>query len=194
MLELTAAGIFARTSTPKGAAELCEEFLEETARHPNTVLFMRDVGQVRGSSLVPVLTRALRTGRPRFIFETDTRSAHELMRSDEALAEKLHLFMVAEPTLERARWILGAWPKRWRSSRTCPSTPRPAISPAELSAKFLLAQRLPRKAIELLRETVTEVAGAARERVAGEDVLALFLQLDAPAALHGRRRAAARPR
>ena len=35
VLELTAAGIFARTSTPRGAAELLEEFLEETGQQPH---------------------------------------------------------------------------------------------------------------------------------------------------------------
>ncbi|MFZ5444588.1 MAG: AAA family ATPase [Myxococcota bacterium] len=172
VLELTAAGIFARTSTPKGAAELLEEFLEAAA--PQTIVFMRDVGQVRGSSLVPVLVRALRTARVRFIFETNVQAAHELLRSDEALAERLHLFMVNEPTLERARWILGRVAEELEVEQGLPIEPEACDLALRLSAKFLLAQRLPRKAIELLRETVTEAAGAAHERVTSEDVLARF--------------------
>lgn len=175
VLEMTAAGIFARTSTPKGAAELLEEFIEEAAQQAaNTVLFMRDVGMIRGSSLVPVLIRALRTGRVRFIFETDTPAAHELLRSDEALAEKLHLFMVTEPPMERARWILGRVAEEMEVEQNLPIDPSAYDMALRLSVKFLLAQRLPRKAIELLRETVTEAAGAARERVTSEDVLARF--------------------
>lgn len=174
VLELTAAGIFARTSTPKSAAELLEEFIDDAAEHPNTILFMRDVGHVRESSLVPVLIRALRSGRVRFIFETDARAAHELLRSDEALAEKLHLFMVTEPTLERARWILGRVAEEVEVEHGLPIDASACDLALRLSVKFLLAQRLPRKAIELLRETVTEAAGAARERVNSEDVLARF--------------------
>lgn len=174
VLEMTAAGIFARTSTPKGAAELLEEFIEEAGAFPNTLLFVRDVGLVRGSSLVPVLIRALRAGRVRFIFESDARAAHELMRSDEALAEKLHLFMVHEPTMERARWILGRVAEELEVEQGVPIDPTAADLALRLSVKFLLAQRLPRKAIELLRETTTEAAGASRDRVTGEDVLARF--------------------
>lgn len=175
VLEMTAAGIFARTSTPKGAAELLEEFIEDTAsKHPNTIIFMRDVGQVRGSSLVPVLIRALRTARVRFIFETDARAATDLLRSDEALAEKLHLFVVNEPPLERARWILGRVAEELEVEQGLPIDPSACDLALRLSVKFLLAQRLPRKAIELLRETVTEAAGASRERVTSEDVLARF--------------------
>jgi ATP-dependent Clp protease ATP-binding subunit ClpC len=174
VLEMTAAGIFARTNTPKGAAELLEEFLDGCEGHATTVLFMRDVGQVRGSSLVPVLIRALRAGRVRFIFETDVRAAHELMRSDEALAEKLHLFVVNEPTLERARWILGRVAEELEVEQNLPIDPAACDLALRLSAKFLLAQRLPRKAIELLRETVTEAAGARKERVSDQDVLERF--------------------
>lgn len=174
VLEMTAAGIFARTSTPKGAAELLEEFIDDAAQHANTILFMRDVGQVRGSSLVPVLIRALRTGRVRFIFETDARAATELLRSDEALAEKLHLFVVNEPTLERARWILGRAAEELEVEQGIPIDASACDIALRLSVKFLLAQRLPRKAIELLRETVTEAAGASRDRVSSEDVLARF--------------------
>jgi len=174
VLEMTAAGIFARTSTPKAAAELLEEFIDEAAERPNTILFMRDVGQVRGSSLVPVLIRALRTARVRFIFESDTRAAQELLRSDETLAEKLHLFVVNEPALDRARWILGRVAEEMEVEQGIPIDPSACDLALRLSVKFLLAQRLPRKAIELLRETVTESAGASRERVTSEDVLARF--------------------
>lgn len=172
VLELSAAGVFARTSTPKGAAELLEEFLD--AQPANTILFVRDVGPVRGSSLVPVLIRALRAARLRFIFETDARAAHELLRSDEALAEKLHLFPVNEPPLERARWILGRVAEELEVEQGLPIDPGACDLALRLSVKFLLAQRLPRKAIELLKETVTEAAGNAKDRVTQEDVLARF--------------------
>ncbi|HEY0883615.1 MAG TPA: AAA family ATPase, partial [Archangium sp.] len=162
-------------STPKGAAELLEEFLEEAARQPGSqIIFVRDVGAIQGSSLVPVLIRALRTGKLKFIFETNLRAAHELLRSDEAFAEKVHLFVVAEPTHERARWILGRVAEELEIETGLPIDASACDLALRLSVKFLLAQRLPRKAIELLRETVTESAGSAKERVSSEEVLARF--------------------
>ncbi len=174
IVEITSAGIFARTNTPKGAAELLEELLEHLAAVPNTIVFMRDVGAVQGSSLVPVLIRALRTNRVRFIFETWTRQATDLLRSDDALAERLHLFLVPEPTLERARWVLGRVAEELEVEQAMPIDASACDLALRLSVKFLLAQRLPRKAIELLRETVTEAAGASKERVGGPEVLTRF--------------------
>ena len=174
VLELTAAGIFARTNTPKGAAELFEELLETLGAVPGTLVFMRDVGLVTGSSLVPVLIRALRSARLRFIFESDLRRGNELLRSDETLAEKLHLVVVNEPTIERARWIVGRAAEDLELEAGLPIDPSACDLALRLSVKFLLAQRLPRKALELLRETVAEASGASRDRVTGEDVLARF--------------------
>jgi ATP-dependent Clp protease ATP-binding subunit ClpC len=174
VVEITAAGVFARTNSPKAAAELLEDFIEEVATAGPAVVFMRDFGLVQGSSLVPVLIRALRAGRPRFLFETELRRAHELLRSDETLAEKLHLLVVNEPTVERARWILGRVAEELEVEHGVPIEPSACDLAVRLSVKFLLAQRLPRKANELLRETVAEAAGAARASVAGEDVLARF--------------------
>jgi ATP-dependent Clp protease ATP-binding subunit ClpA len=174
IVEVTAAGIFARTNTPKGAAELLEELLEHLAAVPNTIVFLRDVGAVTGSSLVPVLIRALRSNRVRFIFETWTRQAADLLRSDDALAERLHLVLVAEPTLERARWVLGRVAEELEVEQGMPIDPTACDLALRLSVKFLLAQRLPRKALELLRETVTEAAGASKERVGGLEVLTRF--------------------
>jgi ATP-dependent Clp protease ATP-binding subunit ClpC len=173
VLEVPAAGIFARTNTPKAAAELFEEFLEKAEAQP-TLVFLRDLGVVQGSSLVPVLIRALRGGRVRFVFESDTRRAHELLRTDETLSERLHLVVVNEPTHERARWILGRVAEELELEAGLPIDTSACDVALRLSVKFLLAQRLPRKAIELLKETVTEAAGASRERVTGEDVLARF--------------------
>ncbi len=174
IVEVTAAGIFARTNSPKGAAELLEELLERLAQVPNTIVFVRDVGAATGSSLVPVLIRALRTGHLRFIFETWTRQAADLLRSDDALAERLHLVLVAEPTLERARWVLGRVAEELEVEQGMPIDPTACDLALRLSVKFLLAQRLPRKALELLRETVTEAAGASREQVGGLEVLTRF--------------------
>jgi ATP-dependent Clp protease ATP-binding subunit ClpC len=176
ILEISAAGIFARTSTPKGAAELLEEFIDGLADKPNSnhIIFMRDVGVVQGSSLVPVLVRALRASQVRFIFESEQRRAVELLRSDEALAEKMHLVTIAEPTLERSRWVLSQIAEELEMETGLAIDGSACDMALRLSVKFLLAQRLPRKALELLKETVTEASGTTNERVTGEDVLKRF--------------------
>lgn len=173
VVEVPVAGIFARSSSPRAAAELFEELLEHLA-HGSAILFLRDVGLVQGSSLAPVLVRALRAGRVRFIFEAEAGRANELLRSDEALSERLHLVVVNEPTPERARWILGRVAEELEAELNVPIDPAACDLALRLSVKFLLSQRLPRKAIELLRETAVEGAGAAKERIGPEDVLARF--------------------
>jgi ATP-dependent Clp protease ATP-binding subunit ClpA len=174
IIEVTAAGIFARTAGPKAAAELFEEMLEHLAGGGPTLVFLRDVATSQGTSLIPVLIRALRAGRLKFIFECELRRAHELLRSDEALAERLHLLVVNEPTPERARWILGRVAEELEGSLKLPIDSSACDMALRLAVKFLLARRLPRKAIELLKETAAEAAGAARESVTDEDVLARF--------------------
>lgn len=173
IVEVTIAGVFARTSTPKASAELFEELLDELGRQ-RCVVFIRDVALVQGTSLVPVLIRSLRSGVARFVFECDERRANDLLRSDEAFAERVHVISVTEPTLERARWILGRVAEELETELTVPIEPGACDMALRLSTKFLLARRLPRTAIELLKETAVEVAGAAKERVAAEDVLARF--------------------
>lgn len=172
IVEVTAAGIFARSANAKAAAELLEELLEHLG--PNAIIFLRDLPLVHGSSLAPVLIRALRAGRPRFIFECELRRANELLRGDEALGERLHLLVVNEPTPERTRWILQRVSEELESEHGLHVEPSAVEMALRLSVKFLLARRLPRKAIELLRETVVEAAGAARDKVGGEDVLNRF--------------------
>jgi ATP-dependent Clp protease ATP-binding subunit ClpA/protein subunit release factor B len=174
ILEVPAAGIFARSSSPKQAAELLEELLEDLARVPGTIVYLRDVGLVQGSSLGPVLVRALRSEKLKFIFESDLRRAQALLLSDEALAERMHLLVVQEPTVERARWILGRVAEELEAELGLPIDPAACDVALRLSTKFLLARRLPRKALELLRETAAEAAGTQHEKVGVEDVLARF--------------------
>jgi ATP-dependent Clp protease ATP-binding subunit ClpA/protein subunit release factor B len=173
LLEVPVAGVFARTNTPKAAAELLEDFLDHAAEQ-SAIVFFRDIGLVQGTSLVPVLVRSLRAGRLRFILEADQRRASELIRTDETLGERLHLVVVNEPTPERARWILGRVAEELEVATAVPIDASACDVTLRLSVKFLLAQRLPRKALELLRETVTEAVGGQRERVTAEDVLARF--------------------
>ncbi|MFL5349801.1 MAG: AAA family ATPase [Hyalangium sp.] len=173
MVEVSAANILAR-STQRQAAESFEELLGHLGRHPCPIVYIRDLPLALGGPLAPVAIRALRTGGIRFIFETEPKRVQELLRADEALAERLHLIPLQEPPLERSRWILGRVAEELEREMHLPIDPAACDLALRLSAKFLLAQRMPRKAIELLKETAAEAAGAARDRVGAEDVLTRF--------------------
>jgi len=173
LVEVSAANILAR-STQRQAAESFEELLGHLSRHACPIVYIRDLPLALGGPLAPVAIRALRTGGVRFIFETEPKRVQELLRADEALAERLHLIPLHEPPLERSRWIVGRVAEELEREMRLPIDPAACDVALRLSAKFLLAQRMPRKAIELLKETAAEAAGAARDRVGPEDVLTRF--------------------
>ncbi|ADO70086.1 AAA family ATPase [Stigmatella aurantiaca] len=173
LVEISTANILAR-STDRQAAERFEELLDHLSRHPCPIVYIRDLPLVLGGPLAPVAIRALRMGGLRFIFETEPKRVQELLRADEALAERLHLIPLLEPPLERSRWILGRVAEELERELRLPIDPAACDLALRLSAKFLLAQRMPRKAIELLKETAAEASSAAHDRVGPEDVLTRF--------------------
>ncbi|GHG69690.1 AAA family ATPase [Comamonas sp. JC664] len=173
LVEVSVANILAR-STQRQAAESFEELLAYLARHPRPIVYIRDLPAALGGPLAPVAVRGLRTGGLRFIFETEPKRVQELLRSDEALAERLHLLPLHEPTTEKARWVLGRVAEELERELRLPIDPTACDLALRLSSKFLLAQRMPRKAIELLKETAAEAASAAKDHVGPEDVLSRF--------------------
>ncbi|HSP79535.1 MAG TPA: AAA family ATPase, partial [Myxococcaceae bacterium] len=173
MVEVSLANILAR-STQRQAAESFEELLARLGRHPCPIVYIRDLPAAIGGPLAPITFRALRSGEVRFIFETEPKRVQELVRADEALAERLHLIPLQEPPSDRARWILGRVAEELERELRLPIDPAACDLTLRLASKFLLAQKLPRKAIELLKETAAEAAGAARDRVGPEGVLTRF--------------------
>lgn len=173
VVEVSVANILAR-STQRQAAESFEELLAYLSRHPRPIVYIRDLPAALGGPLAPVAVRGLRTGGLRFIFETEPKRVQELLRSDEALAERLHLLPLHEPPTEKARWVLGRVAEELERELRLPIDPAACDLALRLSSKFLLAQRMPRKAIELLKETAAEAASAAKDHVGPEDVLTRF--------------------
>jgi ATP-dependent Clp protease ATP-binding subunit ClpA len=173
VVEVSLAGVLARGGAHRSASAL-DELLELLSRQEGTIVYVRDLPVALGGPLAPVMTRALREDVLRFVFEADPRSAQELLRSDEAVAERLHLLVVTEPSPEQARWIMGKVAEELEQSLELAIEPAACDMALRLASKFLLAQRMPRKAIELLREAAVEAAGAARERLGPEDVLGRF--------------------
>jgi len=173
VVEVSLAGVQARGIAHK-AVEYLDELLDALSRQLGTIVYVRDLPVALGGPLTPTMTRALRAAALRFIFEADPRSANELLRSDEAVAERLHLLVVSEPTAELARWIVGKVAEELEQGLELTIDGAACDMAQRLSSKFLLAQRMPRKAIELLKETVSEAAGAARERVGPSDVIGRF--------------------
>ena len=174
VLEVPVAGVFARTANPKQAAELFEQLLEQLSASADVVLYLRDAALIQGTTLAPVLIRHLRAARLRFVFEAELRHAQNLLRYDETFAERAHLLVVTEPSLERARWILGRVAEELEAELDLAIEPSACDMALRLSARFLLARRLPRKALELLRESANEASGAGLERLSGDEVLARF--------------------
>lgn len=173
VVEVSLAGVLARGGVHR-SAEYLDELLEVLSREEGTIVYVRDLPVALGGPLAPVMTRALRADLLRFVFESDPRSAQDLLRSDEAVAERLHLVPVTEPPADKARWILGQVAEELEKELELVIEPAACDMALRLASKFLLAQRMPRKAIELLKETASEAAGAAREKVGPEDVLGRF--------------------
>ncbi|MCI0671121.1 MAG: AAA family ATPase [Myxococcaceae bacterium] len=172
LVEVSALSILAQGQ--RHAPEVLEELFQSLARAPGAVVYVRDLTASLEGPLAPVLLRAMRTGALRFIFEAEQQRVQELQRADEALAERLHVIPVPEPTPEKARWILGRVAEQLERELRLPIDPLACDLALRLSSRFLLARRLPRKAIELLQETASEAAAASRDRVGPEDVLARF--------------------
>ncbi len=172
LVEISMAGILARGE--RRAAETLDELLESLAGVPRTIVYIRDLASGLGGPVIPVMIKALRAGALRFVLEADQRRAHELLRSDEAVAERLHLLAIDEPPPERVRWILGKVAEDLESELGVPIEPSACDMAQRMAAKFLLAQRMPRKAIELLRETAAEAITAKRERVGPDEVVTRF--------------------
>jgi ATP-dependent Clp protease ATP-binding subunit ClpC len=174
VVELSLAGIRARAGDERRGAEALEAVLEHAAQVPKTVVYVRDVPWALHSSLLPVLLGALRGAKARFIFEGAQRPVEDLLRADEMFAERVHLLAIQEPPPELARWILGRVAEELERQHGIGVEPAACDMALRLATRFLLARRLPRKAIDLLREAAAEDAAAAREAVTGEAVLRRF--------------------
>ena len=172
VMEISIAGILARGE--RHAADTLDELLERLAETPRTIVYVRDLAVGVGGPTIPVMIRALRAGSLRFVLEADLRRAQELLRSDETMGERLHLLPVHEPPPDRVKWILARVAEDLEKEHLVPFEPAAIDLAFRLSSKFLLAQRMPRKAIELLQETAAESAGASKERAGPDDVLSRF--------------------
>ncbi|HYV45410.1 MAG TPA: AAA family ATPase [Myxococcaceae bacterium] len=172
VMEISIAGILARGE--RHAADTLDELLERLAEVPKTVVYVRDLAVGVGGPTIPVMIRSLRTGSLRFVLEADLRRAQELLRSDETMGERLHLLPVHEPPPDRVRWILAKVAEDLEKEHLVPFEPAAIDLAFRLSSKFLVAQRMPRKAIELLQETAAETAAASKERAGPDDVLSRF--------------------
>jgi ATP-dependent Clp protease ATP-binding subunit ClpC len=174
VVEVSLAGIRARSGEERRGAEALESLLEHLAEVPQTIVYVRDLPLALHTSLQPVLLGALRSAKVRFIFEGSSRPVEDLLRADEAFAERMHLLTVLEPPQELARWILGRVAEEIESESGIRIEPAACDMALRLATRFLLARRLPRKAIDLLRETAAEDAAAARDAVTAEGVMRRF--------------------
>jgi ATP-dependent Clp protease ATP-binding subunit ClpC len=173
VVEISVATVLARGE--KRAAETLEELFESLAQKPGTIVYVRDIAVAAAAEpAMPVLGRALRTGALRFVLEADPRVAEQLLRTDEALAECVHVLQINEPAPEQVRAILARVAETVEVEHAVPIDADACDLAQRLTGKFLLSQRMPRKALELVRETAAEAVAAGRERVTAADVLSRF--------------------
>lgn len=172
IVEISMSGVLARGE--RWAAENLDGLFDGLEEQGRTVVYIRDAAVALGSAAMPVLVRAVRQGNIRFILECDVRRSQDLLRADETLGERLHLVNIPEPAEERVRWMLSRVGEELEAEYGVPIEPEACDQALRLARKFLVAQRMPRKAIELLRESVSEAAAAGRDRLGSADVLARF--------------------
>ncbi|MFL5321605.1 MAG: AAA family ATPase [Myxococcaceae bacterium] len=172
IVEVSMSGVLARGE--RWAADNLDAILDDLGSVPKTIVYIRDAAVALGSAAMPVLVRAVRQGALRFIMECDLRRAQDMLRADETLGERLHLVIIPEPPDERVRWMLGRVAEELESEYALPIEPEACDQALRLARKFLVAQRMPRKAIELLREAAAEASAAGRDRLGAADVLARF--------------------
>ena len=174
VVEVALGTVVARAGGDKQQADLFQKLLDTLASE-RTLVVLREVGWLRTQALAPIASRALRTGPLRFLLEAEPRHAEELLKSDETMAEHIHKIVVEEPSDEALRAIVGQVAGELEAGgvEVLPSACEAAI---RLSTKFLLARRQPRKALELLRESVARAISLGETRLAGDGVLTRFCE------------------
>lgn len=172
IVEVSMSGVLARGE--RWAADNLDAVFDELAKVPKTVVYIRDAAVALGSAAMPVLVRAVRQGSLRFILECELRRAQDMLRADETLGERLYLVIVNEPPDDRVRWMLGRVAEDLEAEQGVPIEPEACDQALRLSRKFLVAQRMPRKAIDLLREATADAFAAGKDRLGAADVLARF--------------------
>ncbi len=158
----------------KAGADALDKLFAHLASDPGTIVYLRDLPVALGTLMMPVVVSTVRAGELRFVLEADPRWGQALLRSDDALAERLHLVVVPEPSPAEVRRILARVGEDLEAEHALPVEPEALEQCYRLAVRFLLTQSMPRKAIELLRDTVAESAAAGRERVTAKDVLTRF--------------------
>lgn len=144
---------------------------EIRSAEPPIVPFLRDLGLAWRFDLEPQLeAMALRLAVPILGEGTDD-LVDRIMEHDPGLEASYFVFRVAEPSLERTRQILDSWCDADGPEPTC--RPEAVEAALHLSHRFLGRDRLPRKALEPLRQLV---AVRSPEPVTAADVRERFCE------------------
>ncbi|MCC7538281.1 MAG: AAA family ATPase [Deltaproteobacteria bacterium] len=177
IVEVALSSISSRATNEKQSNELLEALLDSLAepKGSHTLVFLRDLELVGGNLFASVLLSSLRAGNHRFLLESDAATANALRSTTPALAEHIHVLHVEEPSEDAMRLLLSrvSHDLETESLRVDESAGTMAL---RLTTKFLLAQRHPRKSVELLREAAAQVTALAGRFVGGDEVMRRFCE------------------
>jgi ATP-dependent Clp protease ATP-binding subunit ClpC len=155
-------------------AELWDELIAGLEKSASlTVVAVRDASMVLGTPLQASLAASLRSTSVRFVLEANPRQTEALMRPEEGLAERLHVFPLTEPAREATRAILGQVALELQASLGLEVEPEACELAQRLSDRFLLRRRQPGKSVELLR-SCAEAAAPQGGQVGASAVLDRF--------------------
>jgi ATP-dependent Clp protease ATP-binding subunit ClpA len=124
--------------------------IEELAEQPEVVIFLRDLDEAYGFDLEDHLQVLLWRLPGALLAEGEAAGVRSLLEYEPQLERRLSLVEVAEPTVGETRGMLAAWARWHRESGGARFEPAALDAALELSSRFLVRSRLPRKAIEPL--------------------------------------------
>lgn len=167
------AGLFPPQERAK-AADAFRELLDHVREDPaRPVLYLRDLHGIYALDWEALLYQHLAQDGTRVIGEATPHGFDRMVEYHADLASHLVSVPMTEPDRERTARMVAAWCTGRQAAGGRAVTPRARKLVLELTARFLGNQRFPRKAIELLRQTV-DLAGAADRPVDVPDVVSRF--------------------
>ena len=147
-----------RVTALKAANELGESFqrlLDALEDHPDVVPFFRDIHLAYTYDLEALLEAMVYRLPGPVLAEGRQQMLESLLEDTPELNEHYVIVRLDEPNLERAAEILSAWAHHYSSTRAVTLTPGSRDEALNLAHRFLSRDRLPRSALDLLRQTAS---------------------------------------
>jgi ATP-dependent Clp protease ATP-binding subunit ClpC len=165
LIQINLAGLMAGTKYRGELEERIDRLIDETARSPNTILFVDEIDTIANAQgaqgaldIANLLKPALARGQLRCIGATTWEGYSQYIEKDPALERRFQPVYVEEPSLDEAVQILEAAYRKRLSVKHRVTIEATALRAAVLlSMRYLPDRRLPDKAIDLLDEACARV-------------------------------------